>query len=53
MCILELWSKKCQNLIIPVKKPKVFKQFALENAKIWQVLSRKRQLRELLMEKLV
>ena len=39
--------------MIPVKKTKFLKNFGPQNASIWQVLSRKRQLTARLMEKLV
>ena len=49
----QFWSKKYQNSVIFVKKTQLFKNFGPENAKIWQVLSRKRQFRAFLKGKLV
>ena len=43
---LQFWSEKCQNSVL-------FLNLGPENAKIWQVLSRKCQFRALLKEKLV
>ena len=46
----QFWSKKCQTSVIPVKKLNCFfLNFGPENAKIWQVLSRKCQFMALLM----
>ena len=44
----KLRSKKCPTSVIPVKNP-FFSNFGPENAKIWQVLSRKCQINPLLM----
>ena len=51
--VWQFWSEKFQDSVIFLKKPTFFKNFGPENAKICQVLPRKRQFRALLKGKLV
>ena len=48
----QFWSKDCKSSVISVKKPNL-RKICPENAKIWQVLSRKRPFRAIVIEKLV